>query len=178
MDPPLSASATRSTGLVRVVAGIWPYGSGEISLPKNKNIMYLPQKPYMPVGTLEEALLFPDDIGYLSEEKLIQLLHDVHLPELVDQLNRATMWSEHLSSGELQRVAFIRVLIHKPDWVFLDETTSALDIESEKFMYNLLKARLPHCSIISVGHRPSLDAYHTHQIDLSTYSMHREAVVE
>lgn len=161
---------------VRAIAGIWPYGSGEISLPAKQSIMYLPQKPYMPIGTLEEALLFPDDIHSLPESTLVQLLNDVQLPELVNQLNHATMWSEHLSPGELQRVAFIRVLIHKPDWVFLDETTSALDLASEKFLYELLKTRLPNCSIISVGHRPSLDGYHTHQIDMEKYSVARNVV--
>lgn len=168
------ASGIGKSTFVRVIAGIWPYGSGEIALPEKQNIMYLPQKPYMPIGTLEEALLFPDDIGTLDEATLIQLLNDVQLPELTNQLDHATMWSEHLSPGELQRVAFIRVLIHKPDWVFLDETTSALDLESEKYLYNLLKTRLPHCSIVSVGHRPSLEGFHTHQIDLSNYSVVRE----
>jgi len=161
---------------VRVIAGIWPYGAGEIYLPEKQKIMYLPQKPYMPIGTLEEALLFPDDVDSLPKDKLIELLNDVKLPELVNELDHATMWSEHLSSGELQRVAFIRVLIHKPDWVFLDETTSALDLESEKYLYSLLQTKLPHCTIVSVGHRPSLDAYHTHIINFSEYSVAREAV--
>lgn len=168
------ASGIGKSTFVRVIAGIWPYGSGEIVLPEKQNIMYLPQKPYMPIGTLEEALLFPDDIGTLDEATLIQLLKDVQLPELTNQLDHATMWSEHLSPGELQRVAFIRVLIHKPDWVFLDETTSALDLESEKYLYTLLKTRLPHCSIVSVGHRPSLEGFHMHQLDLSDYSVMRE----
>lgn len=159
---------------IRVIAGIWPYGSGEIYLPEKQDIMYLPQKPYMPIGTLKEALLFPDDLETISDEVLAQYLNDIHLPNLVNELQHATMWSEHLSPGELQRVAFIRILIHKPDWVFLDETTSALDLDSERFLYNLLKTRLPHCSIVSVGHRPSLEAYHTHQVDLSDFSVLRE----
>ncbi len=162
--------------LVRVIAGIWPYGSGEILLPAKQNIMYLPQKPYMPIGTLSDALLFPDDIDSLSPDTLKKLLEDVNLPELTNQLNYATMWSEHLSPGELQRIAFIRVLIHKPDWVFLDETTSALDLESEKHVYSLLKSRLPNCTIVSVGHRPSLEAYHTKCIDLEKCSVAREVV--
>ncbi len=166
-------SGVGKSTLIRTISGIWPYGSGEIALPKKQKIMYLPQKPYMPIGTLEEALLFPDDISSLPEATLIQLLNDVKLPELVGQLHYATMWSEHLSPGELQRVAFIRVLINKPDWVFLDETTSALDIASEKFLYTLLKTRLPNCSIVSVGHRPSLEEHHAHYIDLTENSVMR-----
>lgn len=170
-------SGVGKSTFVRVIAGIWPYGSGEVYLPEKQNIMYLPQKPYMPIGTLRDALLFPDDMDIIPDQELIHMLQEAHLPELAGQLNYATMWSEHLSPGELQRVAFIRVLIHKPDWVFLDETTSALDLESEQFMYTLLKTRLPHCTIISVGHRPSLSSYHTHQLDLSANSVHREAVI-
>ncbi len=158
-----------------MIAGIWPYGSGEIDLPDNKNMMYLPQKPYMPIGTLKEALLFPDHVGTFSDAQLIELLNAVRLPELVNQLHFATMWSERLSPGELQRIAFFRVLLHKPDWVFLDETTSALDMESEKYLYTLLKTTLPNCSIVSVGHRPSLEEFHTKTLNLMEYSVVREA---
>ena len=154
---------------VRVLAGIWPYGSGNISLPEKKNIMYLPQKSYMPLGTLREALLFPDNISHLSDSALVELLHECDLPLLTTQLQHVTHWSEHLSPGELQRIAFVRVLIHKPDWIVLDESTSALDLRHEKQLYELLKRHLPQCSIISVGHRPSLEAYHDEIIDLEKY---------
>lgn len=162
--------------LVRVIAGIWPYGSGEIDFPDDQHIMYLPQKPYMPIGTLKEALLFPDHATTYSDAQLIELLNTVRLPELANQLHFATMWSERLSPGELQRIAFFRVLLNKPDWVFLDETTSALDMESEKYLYSLLKTALPSCSIVSVGHRPSLEGFHTKVLNLTDYSVARELV--
>lgn len=158
---------------VRTIAGIWPYGSGSILLPQKQNIMYIPQRSYMPLGTLQEALLFPDHILPVSEAELIQLLRDCDLPNLTHELHHATVWSEHLSPGELQRIAFVRVLLHKPDWVFLDESTSALDLAHEEQLYQLLKKRLPNCSIISVGHRPSLSNYHDQTVDLATYKVER-----
>ncbi|MEO9204753.1 MAG: ABC transporter ATP-binding protein/permease [Gammaproteobacteria bacterium] len=162
---------------VRAIAGIWPYGAGDISLPENKNIMYIPQRSYMPLGTLQEALLFPDNILPVTEAELIQLLHDCDLPNLANELHHVTTWSEHLSPGELQRIAFVRVLLHKPDWVFLDESTSALDLTHEQRLYELLKERLPNCSIISVGHRPSLQGFHDHEVDLSLYSVARAGAI-
>lgn len=158
---------------VRTIAGIWPYGSGDIILPQNQNIMYIPQRSYMPLGTLQEALLFPDHILPVSEDELIQLLRDCDLPNLTHELHHATIWSEHLSPGELQRIAFVRVLLHKPDWVFLDESTSALDLTHEQQLYQLLKKRLPNCSVISVGHRPSLSNYHDQTVDLTANSVER-----
>jgi len=158
---------------VRAIAGIWPYGSGDISLPEQKNIMFVPQKSYMPLGTLREALLFPDQISHVSEEELAKLLQDCGLPTLVDQMHETKAWSESLSPGELQRIAFVRVLLHKPDWVFLDESTSSMDLNNEKKMYELLKQHLPNCSVISVGHRPSLVEYHDHEINMADYSVER-----
>ncbi len=158
---------------VRAIAGIWPYGSGTITLPEKSNIMYIPQRSYMPLGTLQEALLFPDRILPIPEKELIRLLHDCDLPNLANELHHATMWSEHLSPGELQRIAFVRVLLHKPDWVFLDESTSALDLTHEQQLYRLLKERLPNCSLISVGHRPSLHGFHDHKVDLASYMVER-----
>ncbi|MDX1900728.1 MAG: ABC transporter ATP-binding protein/permease [Gammaproteobacteria bacterium] len=155
---------------VRSLAGIWPYGDGEFFLPKDKNIMYIPQRSYMPLGTLQEALLFPDEVFPVSREELIQLLRDCDLPRLLDELDHTIIWSEHLSPGELQRIAFVRVLLHKPDWVFLDESTSALDLSHEKHLYDLLHERLPNCSLVSVGHRPSLEAYHDRVINLAEYT--------
>lgn len=158
---------------VRAIAGVWPYGSGFISMPTNSNVMFIPQRSYMPLGTLQEALLFPDNIMPVAESELIELLKECDLPNLTGELHHATMWSEHLSGGELQRIAFVRILLHKPEWVFLDESTSALDLKHEQQLYELLKRKLPNCSLISVGHRPSLGAYHDHEIDFAMFQVER-----
>ncbi len=156
---------------VRTLAGIWPFGQGNISLPDNKNVIFLPQNSYMPLGTLKEALLFPDKIANVSDEELLGLLDDCDLGHLKPQLNQVERWPEILSGGELQRVAFARLLVQKPDWVFMDESTSSLDLAHEKEVYRLLKDKLPHCTVVSVGHRPSLDDYHDVEIDLAQYAV-------
>lgn len=161
---------------VRALAGIWPYGAGEIILPSKAKMMYLPQRTYMPLGTLKDALLFPDEPSSVPDSILIELLNKCGLPELPSQLHDVSMWSQQFSLGELQRIAFVRVLLQQPDWVFLDESTSSLDMENEKRMYELLKRDLPNCSIISLGHRPSLEAYHDVVIDFEKYSLGREVV--
>lgn len=160
---------------IRVIAGIWPYGSGDIYLPKNKSIMYLPQKSYMPIGTLKEALLFPDNVSHISDDILIQALENCHLQELTKRLYDVSMWSEQLSPGELQRIAFVRALLHKPHWLFLDESTSALDLANEKHLYELIQKELPDCSFVSVGHQPSVEAFHEAIINLEKYHVERHA---
>lgn len=156
--------------LVRAIAGIWPYAEGEITLPANKQLMYLPQIPYMPIGTLAEAIMFPDHVNVEQESALAATLRDCRLENIIPRLHETASWTEQFSPGEQQRIAFARVLLHKPDWVFMDESTSMLDLANEEYLYKLLKERLPHCSIVSVGHRPSLDNFHDHVIDIAKYS--------
>jgi putative ATP-binding cassette transporter len=157
---------------LRTLAGIWPYGSGEISLPQDKKSkMFLPQTPYMPLGTLRDALLFPDKVHDVTDQMLISFLEELDLAHLVSQLHNVARWTEQLSPGELQRIAFIRVFIHKPDWVFLDESTSALDLAHEEAVYSLLKKKLPNCSIVSVGHSPSINSHHDIEINLEPYGI-------
>ena len=163
-----SSGIGKST-FVRSLAGIWPYASGEVTFPKNHKVMYLPQRPYMPIGTLLEAILFPDNIQPHLEKDLSRVLKDCNLEKLIPRLRESASWSEQLSPGEQQRITFARILLHQPDWVFLDEATSMLDIENEKRMYDPLKTQLPNCSLVSVGHRPSLDGFHDHVIDMSQY---------
>lgn len=155
---------------VRTIAGIWPFASGEIMFPKDQRVMYLPQRPYMPIGTLAEAIVFPDNITPEIQSSLSKVLRDCHLEAFIPRLYDTAPWSEQLSPGEQQRVAFARVLLQKPDWVFLDESTSMLDLANEKYLYNMLKTQLPNCSIVSVGHRPTLDEFHEHIIDMAKYS--------
>ena len=155
---------------VRAIAGLWPFSKGEVSLPQQQKVMYLPQKPYMPIGTLAEAIMFPDKTHPEWNATLESLLRECNLGHLIPRLNETATWSEQLSPGEQQRIAFARVILHQPDWVFLDETTSMLDLANEEALYRLLKIKLPNSSLVSVGHRPSLEAYHQHVINMADYS--------
>lgn len=155
---------------IRALSGIWPFASGEVEFPNNKSVMYVPQRPYMPIGTLKEAILFPDRANPELEAQIEEILRACKVDYLIPRLNDTGSWSEQLSPGETQRIAFARVLLHKPDWVFMDESTSMLDVPNEKHLYGLLKERLPNCSVISVGHRPTLDEYHDHTLDMVKYN--------
>jgi len=164
------ASGIGKSTFLRTLAGIWPFATGNISLPDNQRLMYLSQRPYMPIGTLAEAIVFPNKLDANLESQLETVLTDCNMAPFIPRLQETATWSEQLSPGEQQRIAFARVLLDQPDWVFLDESTSMLDMLNEKEMYRLLKQKLPQCAIVSVGHRPSLDAYHEVIVDLTKYS--------
>ncbi len=153
-------SGSGKSTLFRVLAGIWPFGRGDVALPPRGRILFLPQKPYMPIGTLREALLYPNANG-ASDATLEATLADVRLPHLAGRLDEAAHWGQRLSPGEQQRLAVARALLAKPDFLFLDEATAALDEATEAHVYRLLAERLPQTAIVSIGHRPSLKAFHT-----------------
>ncbi len=160
------ASGCGKSTLLRTLAGIWAYASGEIALPKDSRVMFLPQKPYLPLGTLRRALIYPSaEKNSPPDEKLKRTLQLVDLPALADKLDVADDWSRILSLGEQQRLAFARVLLSAPDFIFLDEATSALDEPRELEMYNLLREKLPKVTIISVGHRSTL--FNLHDVELN-----------
>jgi vitamin B12/bleomycin/antimicrobial peptide transport system ATP-binding/permease protein len=156
--------------LIRTIAGIWPFGEGQIELPEKYDVIYLPQKPYVPIGTLRDALLFPQVKSEVTDDEIKNILQECHLSNLTQRLHESSRWSEVLSPGELQRINFARVLLHKPQWIFLDESTASLDLDNEKYLYNLLKEKLPNSTIVSIGHRQSVEAFHDKIIDMNKYS--------
>ena len=159
------ASGCGKSTLLRTLAGIWAFAQGKISLPQNSKIMFLPQKPYLPLGTLRRALVYPlAEKDAPPNEKLVETLKVVDLPNLTEKLDAVEDWSRILSIGEQQRLAFARVLLTAPDFIFLDEATSALDEPRELEMYQLLKEKLPAVTIVSVGHRSTL--YQVHDTEL------------
>lgn len=159
------ASGCGKSTLLRTLAGIWAYASGEIGLPSDSKVMFLPQKPYLPLGTLKRALIYPlSEEKSPSDERLKETLRLVDLPALTEKLSSAEDWSRILSLGEQQRLAFARVLLSAPNYIFLDEATSALDEPRELEMYELLREKLPNVTIISVGHRSTL--YKMHDVEL------------
>ena len=161
------ASGCGKSTLLRTLAGIWAYASGEISLPKNSRVMFLPQKPYLPLGTLRRALIYPvAEKDSPPDDKLKKILQTVDLPALVDKLDTTDDWSRILSLGEQQRLAFARVLLSAPDYIFLDEATSALDEPREIEMYELLREELPKVTVVSVGHRSTLFKLHDVELNL------------
>lgn len=153
-------SGSGKSTLFRAIAGIWPYGEGRISGPDGTNAMVVPPKPYLPIGTLRAAVSYPALPGSYSDDDIRSALVDAHLPNLVDQLDREDVWSQQLSSGEQQRVAIARALLMRPDWLFLDESTSAVDEKLEAKLYAVLARRLPNSTIVSIGHRSAVVRLH------------------
>ena len=164
--------AGKST-LLRAMAGIWPFGRGEITLGKGR-MLFVPQRPYLPLGTLASALLYPrgDKCG-VSTARLAAVLAEVGLGALADELDMIENWSQRLSLGEQQRFAFARILLVEPALLFLDEATSALDEASEAQLYGLLRAASWRPTLVSVGHRSTLRNFHDHVLDVATFSSRR-----
>jgi vitamin B12/bleomycin/antimicrobial peptide transport system ATP-binding/permease protein len=157
-------SGSGKTTLFRVLAGLWPFGRGRVATPRNARVLFLPQKPYLPIGTLKDALCYPDSPDLHPDAECTEVLDACGLGHLGARLAETTNWSLVLSGGEQQRVAFARALLYRPEWLFLDEATSALDEAAERQMYELLKQRLPGTTLISVAHRQTVAAFHDRQL--------------
>jgi putative ATP-binding cassette transporter len=146
--------------LFRAIAGIWPYGGGSIEVPANVSLLFLPQRSYLPIGTLRAALSYPAADSAYKDRAIRHYLELCRLGQLQDALDDTDNWTQRLSPGEQQRLAFVRVLLARPDMVFLDEATSALDAENEEAMYALLLQELPRAAIVSIAHREHVVKYH------------------
>ena len=155
-------SGVGKTTLLRTVAGLWAYSEGDVYCPTHQ--LFLSQKPYLPQGSLLTALAYPNEEKAFNRDEMIEVLKQVSLGHLEDRLEQEQDWTRILSLGEQQRLAFARLLLHKPKVAFLDEATASMDEGLEDSMYRLLKERLPHTTVISVGHRSTLQAFHQQQL--------------
>ena len=157
-------SGTGKTTLFRMFAGIWPFGSGKLQIPPNA--FFLPQRPYVPLGTLRHVITYPNSVEAFSEEDMRQVLRDAGLPQLCGRLDQDENWPQRLSMGEQQRLGFARAVLAKPDWIFLDEATASVDPEAELELYEMLKKRLPNATLVSIAHRPSVAAFHERRLNM------------
>jgi len=160
------SGAGKST-LFRAIAGVWPFGSGSIAIPNNATLMMLPQRPYFPVGSLKAAIVYPAEAGAFSSERVRDVLIAVGLPQLAARLEEDAHWNRMLSLGEQQRLGLARALLHEPQYLFLDEATASLDEASEAALYKLIEKKLPATTIVSIGHRSTLEAFHERNVVLS-----------
>jgi putative ATP-binding cassette transporter len=154
------ASGVGKSTFFRTLAGIWPHWKGRVRLPKGARLLFLPQKPYLPIGTLRRAVTYPADEAKFGDAQIKDALEAVGLAPLAANVERSENWSQVLAGGEQQRLAFARALLNQPDWLFLDEATASLAEEDQEELYRLLKERLPRTTLVSIGHRASLRAHH------------------
>ncbi len=159
------SGAGKST-LFRAIAGIWPFGSGAISIPPHTSLMMLPQRPYFPIGSLRGALAYPASVDAFTPADISDALAAVGLPQLTARLEEDGHWNRTLSLGEQQRLGLARALLQRPQYLFLDEATASLDEPSEARLYRLLQERLPTTTIISIGHRSTLRDFHARTVEL------------
>ena len=159
-------SGTGKSTLFRAMAGAWPWGAGRIRLPERGAVMFMPQRPYLPLGTLGAALAYPLQPAAFPEEAMAAALARCGLDRFAERLGETARWDRTLSLGEQQRLAFARVLLHRPRWVFMDEATAALDEANQDAMMRLLQEELPGSAVVSIGHRPGLDRYHDRVLTL------------
>ena len=148
------------TTLFRAVAGIWPFGKGSIELPAQAYPLFLPTQPYLPIGTLREAISYPSQAGTFTDAQITTVLHLLDLDHLTTRLDDSEPWDEQLSGDEQQRLTFARAFLHEPDWIVMDDATGALDEEMEKRVYELLQQRLPKTTVLSITNRATVAPYH------------------
>jgi putative ATP-binding cassette transporter len=157
-------SGSGKSTLFRALAGIWPFGAGKVEIPKNAKVMMLPQRPYFPIAPLAAAVAYPAEPGQYDNAKIAELITAVGLPKLAARIEEEAHWNRMLSLGEQQRLGLARALLHAPDYLFLDEATASLDEPSEAALYQLLAERLAQATIISIGHRATLAAFHKRRL--------------
>ena len=157
-------SGSGKSTLFRAVSGIWPFGAGSISVPAGATVMLLPQKPYIPIGTLRNAVTYPQDPVGFDDAALRKALENALMAPFIERLDEEDNWSQRLSGGEQQRLAVARALLARPDWLFLDEATSALDEPTEAALYRVLADALPGATVVSIGHRSTLAAFHQRRV--------------
>jgi putative ATP-binding cassette transporter len=171
-------SGSGKSTLIRAIAGIWPFGHGEIRVSRDAQVLFLPQKPYLPIGTLREVVSYPMLPGGTDDATLREALEVVGLPGLAGRLDESRHWALQLSPGEQQRIAFARALVQKPDWLFLDEATSAVDESTETRLYRLVRDRLGGTTVFSIGHRATLRAFHSRQLLVRANGAGPSSIVE
>jgi vitamin B12/bleomycin/antimicrobial peptide transport system ATP-binding/permease protein len=163
-------SGVGKSTLFRAIAGLWPFGSGEIRQPDFAKLMLLPQRPYIPIGSLREALAYPTSAASFSDERLSETLIKVGLPALADRLDESENWQMRLSGGEQQRLAVARALLAEPDWLFLDESTNSLDEKSEASLYRVIAETLPRTTLVSIGHQATMNQFHKRRITFEPHA--------
>ena len=159
-------SGTGKSTLFRAIGGLWPWGAGEIVTPPRASMMFMPQRPYLPLGTLKETLCYPAGPDAYTDEQCAAALERVGLVRLPERLGEEERWDRVLSLGEQQRLAFARLLLHRPAWIFMDEATAALDERNQDAMMQMVLDELPDSALVSIGHRPGLEAFHTRTLKL------------
>jgi putative ATP-binding cassette transporter len=172
------ASGTGKSTLFRAIAGIWPFGRGEIRASRKARVLFLPQRPYLPIGTLRSVVSYPMPGDGVDDATLREALEAVGLADLAGRLDEAGHWALQLSPGEQQRIAFARALVQKPDWLFLDEATSAVDEATEARLYRLVHERLAGTTVFSVGHRATLRPFHARRLEVQPATNGPASIVE
>ena len=159
-------SGSGKSTLFRAISGVWPYRDGVVEVPAGASVMVLPQKPYLPIGTLYAAVSYPQETGTYTRAEVEAVLVDVGLPQLVEHIDVDDNWTQRLSGGEQQRLAIARAILSKPTWLLLDEATAAMDTKLEATIYAMIAKRLPDTTLVSIAHRETMDDHHSRHLTM------------